>query len=172
MTPNVVVLAVSAAWEAEQIYRDVLRKLHDANPRATIRTTSRSQGATREARDFAETLGLSIEEWPLQSWPKYAAEIRNQGMLDGYIREPHNPLIVIEKRPRADLLMAFHSNTSDNVQELIKRRIHGGDPLVVYREIKIKNKRTKEVRYEGIERAENDKKKRNRFGEWRKIQDA
>lgn len=169
MTPSVVVLAVSGKWEAEQIYRNVLRNLHDANPRCVVRTVSRSQGASREARDFAETLGFTIEEWPLQSWPKYAAEIRNQGMLDGFIREPSNPQIVIEKRPRADLLIAFHSNTSDNVAEIIKRRIHGGDPLVVYREVKIKNKHTKKVRNEGIERAENDKRKRNQFGVWRKI---
>ena len=166
---NVVVLAVSQKWQDEELVRGTLRKLHDLNPDATLRVAARPSGAAKAARDFADALGFEIEEYAPGNWFKYPSEIRNQEMLDGMIRKPEYPLLVLDRKPRADLLMAFWCGTSDNVKDLIDRRLFGGDSLVVYRE-KWEKKKGKEPKYKGLERAVNLKRLRSKLAPWEPVE--
>lgn len=168
MILNVVVLAVSQKWQDEQLVREALRKVHTANPRATVRMPASPSGAAREARDFALALELSVEEWPLQSWAKYASEIRNKGMCHGRIWDPERKGEVLEVRPRADLVMAFWTGNADTVKDVFQAQLHGGDPVVIYRENWSKSKHT-EKKMSGVSRSENDKRKRTKLKEWRKL---
>jgi len=157
---NTVILAISQKWQDEELIRATLRKLHDSAPHGTLRFPDPASGAAKDAREFADALGFKIEKWTVDTrWQKYPTEIRNQAMLSGVVMVPirceecgggpHSERV----GPPADLLMAFWCSTSDNVKDIIDRRITRENPTVIYRE-KWQRKKGQEPIFKGVERAE------------------
>jgi len=171
MQPKVVVLSVSSKWQDTELIREALRKLHNSNPNVVIRLTKPLQQSAKEAANFIEAMGFRfVESFPLDAaWFKFNSEIRNGEMLYGILRNPRNPQIVVEQRPRADLLIAFWTGGTDNTDDLIKRALGSALPVVVYREKWLKKKGTKEKTLQHVERAATNPKKRTKLTDWRKL---
>lgn len=164
-----VVLSVSSKWQCEELIREVLRKLHTAAPNATIRMVAKPTGTAKAARDFADALGFTIKDYTLDSWTKFAPEIRNVTMLSGIRRIPHDPEHATEVLPPAEMVIAFWCGTADNTKSLIDKALGATYPIVVYRENWTRRK-NKDAQFKGIERATPLKRLRSKLGEWRKIE--
>ena len=65
-------------------------------------------------------------------------------------------------------MIAFWCGTSDNVKDIISRRLVPGKNIVVYRE-KWQKSKGKEAVFKGVERAENDPKIRHRLTPWKPV---
>lgn len=178
---NTVILAVSQKFKDEDLIEETLQKLHKTNRHTVLRFADPATGAGKNAREFAEVLGFTIER--CKSYRSQKSSIRATAMVTGAAYDPthivlctkgcdwHSPAWPhpAEVKPPADLLIAFWAGTADGVKEIIDRYLvtgTGKKPVVVYREKWAKKKGHDPV-FKGLERAENNREKRWLLGEWR-----